>query len=539
MMYVFQNALKNIGRNKGRNVLLALIIFAIIATTVVTLMIYNTSTAVIESYKERFSSEVSITPDMQKLMENAQRNAGGGPIAFRRPDLAPELQLAFAQSEALKESIATASVPADSNSLFAVDQAEEEEEEENGPQISGGGSVMMVGRVGNYNILGDNYEGFNNASRELQDGGRLPDDGECIISSELAELNNISVGDNITFQVTFDIEIPEEMDLSGKEAGDTILINDTEYTLEESALMRMTSGGREQPEEDLPVNFSAKRYVDLTLTVSGIYNDYTDEYPNEMISNIPFLNNRNEILTTLGTLLDLRKTNETGVTVSINYYLKNPDLLSDFEAEIRSMGLPDEYIVTTDDTSYKTIVAPVEGIKGICLTFMIVVIIMGAIILLLLSSISIRERKYEIGVLRAMGMKKNKVAAGLLFEIVTITCICMVIGVIAGGIAAQPVSDILLESQIQAEEQSGQMSGMPNTGGRGNFVGMPMQINSGRITNASAANVQPLSEMDITIGLNTILQIFGIAIGLAAVAGIFSVTKITKYEPIKILTERN
>jgi len=53
-MYIFQNALKNVARNKGRNILIAAIIFAIILTTVVALIINNTATAVIDRYKEQF-----------------------------------------------------------------------------------------------------------------------------------------------------------------------------------------------------------------------------------------------------------------------------------------------------------------------------------------------------------------------------------------------------------------------------------------------------------------------------------------------------
>jgi putative ABC transport system permease protein len=37
----------------------------------------------------------------------------------------------------------------------------------------------------------------------------------------------------------------------------------------------------------------------------------------------------------------------------------------------------------------------------------------------------------------------------------------------------------------------------------------------------------------------TVLEILGIALLLSSVAGIVSTTQITKYEPIKILMERN
>lgn len=51
--------------------------------------------------------------------------------------------------------------------------------------------------------------------------------------------------------------------------------------------------------------------------------------------------------------------------------------------------------------------------KKITMVFLIVVLVLCAIILTLLTSILIRERKYEIDVLRAMEMKKGKRCLGL------------------------------------------------------------------------------------------------------------------------------
>jgi putative ABC transport system permease protein len=50
---------------------------------------------------------------------------------------------------------------------------------------------------------------------------------------------------------------------------------------------------------------------------------------------------------------------------------------------------------------------------------------------------------------------------------------------------------------------------------------------------------QPLDEISITIGIDSIFQIIGIALLLSALAGLVAVSRITKYEPMKILMERN
>ena len=66
-MYIFTNALKNIARNKGRNILLGAIILAIIVTTVISLIINTASGAIIEDYKKQFGTRVYINPDTSRV----------------------------------------------------------------------------------------------------------------------------------------------------------------------------------------------------------------------------------------------------------------------------------------------------------------------------------------------------------------------------------------------------------------------------------------------------------------------------------------
>ena len=97
-MYIFQNALNNIIRNRGRNALMSAIIFAIIVTTVAALMINNTAAGIIDDYKSRFGSEVTIAP-----MPGAVRASGG-----IMPMITDEMTLAFSESEYIKETVLTA-----------------------------------------------------------------------------------------------------------------------------------------------------------------------------------------------------------------------------------------------------------------------------------------------------------------------------------------------------------------------------------------------------------------------------------------------
>ena len=211
--------------------------------------------------------------------------------------------------------------------------------------------------------------------------------------------------------------------------------------------------------------------------------------------------------------------NEGARGIDAVYFLIHPDMITAFEADLRNRGLPENYAVRADESAFASIVGPVESLQSLSFTFLMVILVLGAVIMILLSVIAIRERKYEIGVLRAMGMKKQKVALGLWTEIIVITCICFIVGMGVGSVLSQPVSDAILAGQTQ-------------TNGSG------ATTLADRLAGADGATQQATAPVDVSINAVTALQIFGISILLASIAGIVSVSRITKSEPIKILMER-
>ena len=214
---------------------------------------------------------------------------------------------------------------------------------------------------------------------------------------------------------------------------------------------------------------------------------------------------------------DIKESSRSADGVDAVYFLKQPALLAAFETELRGKGLPADYSVRTDESTFDSVAGPVESLQNLALSFLIIVLVLGAVIMLLLSVVAIRERKYEIGVLRAMGMKKKQVALGLLIETIVITCICFALGMSAGTALSQPVSDKIMTGQALS-------SGAGSTS---------------LADRLSGADHSAPQKIDIAVSGLTTLQILGVSILLAFIAGIISVSRITKYEPIKILMERN
>jgi len=428
-------------------------------------MINNTTGGIIDDYKERFGSQVNISPDIEKFMSGGGVPNPGG--AMKLPEVTAQQSLDFANSNYIKDYVMQIQIGVAGEDLKAVGGGG------GGIQQAGGNDDRVSAQFYLKNVFfefGEGYRGFAGGN-----GKMVENDGECVISEQFAELNGLSLGDKILLYAS----------------------------LHDGAL-------------------TSFRRIQYELTLVGIYYDFTDEYAGIQVS---ASNRRNEVLTNTATIMAPIGEGESGFSVNATYFLKAPSMLGAFEAEIRGKGLSEFLKVGTDERGYDNIVRPVEGLRGVSVAFMIIVLALGAVILFLLSTIAVRERKYEIGVLRAMGMKKHKVALGLWFEMLVVTCVCLAAGLLLGIIIAQPVSDMLLAGQVEAAKAVGRLPGGA--------------IASADASSLLASSMTTLDELDISLGMGTILQIIAISVALATVAGLAAISRITKSEPIKILMERN
>lgn len=76
----------------------------------------------------------------------------------------------------------------------------------------------------------------------------------------------------------------------------------------------------------------------------------------------------------------------------------------------------------------------------------------------MLSVLQVQDRKYELGILRAMGMRKKSVMLMMLTESVIICMTGMILGMGLGSWMSQPIFDRVLEQQIQKAGDSRQDS---------------------------------------------------------------------------------
>ena len=167
-----------------------------------------------------------------------------------------------------------------------------------------------------------------------------------------------------------------------------------------------------------------------TITVSGIF-DAGNTFAN------------NQVVMPLATVqkLSAQPGDVTDATATIDS-ITNVDTVT--AAVAKQLGSAAD--VTNAAAQAKQSVAPLENIQTISLYSLIGAIVAGAVIILLTMVMIVRERRREIGVIKAIGASNAKVVFQFMTEAVTLTLLGAVIGIVLGVVAGNPITRLLVNN---------------------------------------------------------------------------------------------
>jgi putative ABC transport system permease protein len=176
--------------------------------------------------------------------------------------------------------------------------------------------------------------------------------------------------------------------------------------------------------------------------------------------------------------------------------------------------------VTNASAQAQTAIAPLQNIQSISLYSLIGAVIAGAVIILLTMIMIVRERRREIGVLKAIGASNLKVMFQFMIEAVTLTVLGAVIGIVLGVVAGNPITHLLVTNSTNSGATA---TGGPAGGGfRGGGRGLGLIRNG--ISNVHAA-----------IGWSIILYGLAAAIIIALLGSAFASFFIAKIRPAEVM----
>ena len=546
-MYIVKNALRCISRSKGRNVLIGIIALVIAVAACIGLSIRQAAESAKASALEGIHITATISFDRSGAMN--QMGGGGRPGGMGGFDKnqfanmmggASSLTLAeyqkYAAADSVQDFYYTLTAYFNGTDTFQPVSDETDEGELEGdleddgsdrPQMPGGMGGMMGGMFssGDFTIVGYSSDSaltdFISGNASILDGGVMFDEGTeemvCVITEELAIYNSLSVGDTLTLT--------------------NPALESEQYTLTIVGI------------------YTSTQTNDFSMSMFGASQDpankiYMSANTLQAILDASAAANTKVTNETTGRETDSKITS----TLAATYTFADADAYYAFEAEVRQLGLSDSYAVSsTDITSFENNLAPLNTLSTMAGWFLLVILLIGGVILVVLNIFNVRERKYEVGVLTAMGMKKWKVAAQFMCEILVVTMIAVILGAGIGAVSSVPVTNALLENQIASQSaqqsQAEQNFGRPgNMGGgmMGGFPGgnMPSDFPSDMggknpFDDMFGGAADYITQVDSAMNLTVVFQMMGVGLLLTLMASAASVLFIMRYDPLKILANRD
>ena len=554
-MYIIKNALRCIGRSKGRNILIGIIALVIAISACIGLSIRQAAESAKTSALEGMSVTATISYDRASAMGNMSGGRPGmgggfsggsfdpsqfGDIMGKGSSLTLEEYQKYAGAESVQDFYYTLTAYFNGSENFSPVSDETEDSDSDGELegslgsggMSGfpggmGGKDFMRGASGDFSVIGyssdSSMTAFVNGTASIVDGSMFEEGTSellCVISEELAMYNGLAVGDTI---------IVTNPSLESETY--TLTVSGIYTNSENNDFSMSMFGASQDPANRIYMSASALQAVLDASEESST--TITNDYGRETESKI------------------------TG-TLTATYSFADTDAYYAFEEEVRALGLDESYTVSSSDiTAFENSIAPLNTLGTMAGWFLLVILIIGGIILVVLNIFNVRERKYEVGVLTAMGMKKWKVAAQFMCEILVVTMIAVVLGAGIGAVSSVPVTNALLEGQVESQNnQQNQMDqnfGRPgNMGGGfpgGNMGGgrpsdMPSDMpdmggGNNPFGDMFGGAADYITEVDSAMNLTVVFQMIGVGLLLTLIASAASVLFIMRYDPLKILANRD
>ena len=549
-MYIVKNALISIKRNKGRNILIGLIIIVIAAACAITLAIRESAEKIIASYEEQNKIEATISIDRETMMREF-RDSGKSQEemikAFNDIDNVTEEEVRkYGESEYLESFYYTYDLSVNAKDIKeATDSLVKEttttktetttstkrfgnSSGNSFPSMPPGGFSGSLGSrtttskktttkktekiynekadAGAFNLIGYNsYEDmkeFINGSYTITSGEVSNDfkSDTCVISEELSTLNKLEVGSTITI-------------VDPKDASKT-------YKLE----------------------------------ITGIYKESTDS-SNDMAN--MFTNSANKIITNVSVVKKiLSADSKLETTITPTFIVKDSDSVDKFREEVSEKGLSKYYLITSNLEDIENATESIKNVRIFATTFLIITLVIGGVVLVVINMINIRERKYEIGVLRTVGMKKSKVSLQFMFELLVVCIFGLLIGAGIGSVTSVPIANSLLANEIAnanskydniynnfskvnrfSDNEKEEVANKDNSNIEDNKALSEEKTNN--IPTFKIARVKQINNINAVVDIKVLAELLGIGVLLTLLGSLVSMIAISRFSPLNILKERS
>ena len=473
---MIKNALLSLKKNIGKTILLFVIIVVITNLVIASLSIQSEKKKSMDQIRSSLGNDVTLSVDFRNMIKNRKPSEA----VSNETSLTTTMEDSLKDLKYVKNYNYQISTSANSNSISAVETASDNSN--NQPEQASNQVDFTISANTTMKYL----DSFTNNNYKLTKGRLLTtkdqNTNNCVIETNLASDNDLSVGDTFTITTT---------------------VNDETITQE--------------------------------LTIVGIYEiQSTNE-----IGSAHFNNPVNTIYTDLSIGQTLTGSSEN-ITSAI-YYLDDPENAEAFVelAKKKSDIDFDTFSLDANNRLYQQNASSLESMQSFAKMFVWIVVIAGSAILCLILALTIRNRYYEIGVLLSLGQSKVKIIAQQLIEVGLIAVVAFVISLGTGQLTSHYMGNMLESSSSSNVMQMGQKGDQPNenqnqsdsnqqknnTQTKENFLGNMMQGPSNQ-------------ELDVSITGENVIQLAGVTVAICIVSIAVPAAYVLRLTPRQILSRK-
>lgn len=486
---MIKNALLSIKKSIDKTILLIVLMCVIANLVIAGLSIKSATTKSMEQVRTSLGSDVTLSYNMQNMMKNRDKGAAmNETVSSITLTMADQLKtLKYVKNYNYTVNVGVIS---DDIEPVAMNVESETTTQANDRQMPGGYNDNQPRMLdeNDFTVVGnttmENLSDFTEENYVLKSGRLLTADDEktanCVIESNLAGDNDLSVGDTFTVIAT------------------------------------------NSDEEEISVK----------LTIVGIYEIETTSQMGGTMSNRQ--NPINQIYTGLSTAQKLN--DSTANITSATYYLDDPDHIDAFKELAQSSTDIDfeTYTLDANDQVYQRSIRSLENMEQFATIFLWVVVGAGSAILCLILILTMRSRFYEFGVLLSLGQAKIRIILQQFIEVLMIAIVAFTLSLGTGKMVSNVVSSMLESTQnnqnqmvmeIPDDEQNSDTQTSNATEKNTNFFNKAMQSPTD-------------TELDVSLTSSTILQLAQITGLICLVSVVLPSIYILRLSPREILVKK-
>lgn len=484
-MNFMKRAWLNLIAKKGRSLLLILVTGAIMLFVMAGLLIKSAASQAVASAKNSVGATITLTANRQAAFKKMRSSNASSGQPGKRPSLSLDpVKLSTVKQIARLKNVAgyttTVSAAANAKSFEAISTSSSAQ----GPARPGGASSGDITISGVSSTSGSASFAAGKAKITKGRGLKTSDRGtnNVVIESELATQNSLKVGDSITVKATSGTKKTHSLKIVGI------------YQAASTAAASMGPGASD------PAN---------TIFTSD----------------------------TLANTLKGSKYKDTAD--SVVFTVSAPSKVAAVKKQAAKL-ISSKYSLSLDDQNYQMVKSSMSSVTRFADKVVWLVAIAGTIILALIVILMIRERRYEIGILMAMGESRFKIIAQFFVELFAVLLVGVGIAAAGGSYVGGKLADqVVASAATNTSQTAGQVLGSKTGGPAGQAPGGggPSGQMPGAASAARATQAKQQAKLTVKVTAKAVAILFGLGLAIILLAILAAAAGILRLQPKLILIQ--